>query len=124
MYGNLANLLGVARPSSNVPQNPICSYKGRNMLFCNFLFISSRSCNLHFLFFFPSFARQILYSSKYTLMKLRILLIFIVPEALVSGYHNLSYYFYTMRTNLLNWCNLVSISKNVVFNAFLVVRIY
>ena len=31
---------------------------------------------------------------------------------------------YTMRTNLLNWCNLVSISKNVVFYAFLVVRIY
>ena len=30
---------------------------------------------------------------------------------------------YTMRTNLLNWCNLVSISKNVVFYAFLVVRI-
>ena len=31
---------------------------------------------------------------------------------------------FTMRTNLLNWCNLVSISKNVVFYAFLVVRIY
>ena len=31
---------------------------------------------------------------------------------------------YTMRTNLLNWCNLVSISKKVVFYAFLVVRIY
>ena len=31
---------------------------------------------------------------------------------------------YTMRTNLLNWCNLVSISKNVVFYALLVVRIY
>ena len=31
---------------------------------------------------------------------------------------------YAMRTNLLNWCNLVSISKNVVFYAFLVVRIY
>ena len=31
---------------------------------------------------------------------------------------------YTMRTNLLNWCNLVSISKNVVFYVFLVVRIY
>ena len=30
----------------------------------------------------------------------------------------------TMRTNLLNWCNLVSISKNVVFYVFLVVRIY
>ena len=30
---------------------------------------------------------------------------------------------FTMRTNLLNWCNLVSISKNVVFYAFLVVRI-
>jgi hypothetical protein len=30
----------------------------------------------------------------------------------------------TMRTNLLNWCNLVSTSKNVVFYAFLVVRIY
>ena len=28
-----------------------------------------------------------------------------------------------MRTNLLNWCNLVSISKNVVFYTFLVVRI-
>jgi glucan phosphoethanolaminetransferase (alkaline phosphatase superfamily) len=32
-------------------------------------------------------------------------------------YHN------TMRTNLLNWNNLVSISKNVVFYAFGVVRI-
>ena len=31
---------------------------------------------------------------------------------------------YTMRTNLLNWCNLVSIIKNVAFYAFLVVRIY
>ena len=31
---------------------------------------------------------------------------------------------YTMRTNLLNWCNLVSISKNEVFYAFLVLRIY
>ena len=31
---------------------------------------------------------------------------------------------YTMRTNLLNSCNLVSINKNVVFYAFLVVRIY
>ena len=30
----------------------------------------------------------------------------------------------TMRTNLLNWCNLVSISKNVVFYALGVVRIY
>ena len=30
----------------------------------------------------------------------------------------------TMRTNLLNWCNLVSISSNVVFYAFLVIRIY
>ena len=30
----------------------------------------------------------------------------------------------TMRTNLLNWCHLVSISKNIVFYAFLVVRIY
>ena len=30
----------------------------------------------------------------------------------------------TMRTNLLNWCNLVSISKTVVFYAFGVVRIY
>ena len=30
----------------------------------------------------------------------------------------------TMRTNLLNWCNLVSISKNVVFYVSLVVRIY
>ena len=30
----------------------------------------------------------------------------------------------TMRTNLLNWCNLVSISKNVMFYVFLVVRIY
>ena len=30
----------------------------------------------------------------------------------------------TMRTNLLNWCNLVLISKNVVFYVFLVVRIY
>ena len=31
---------------------------------------------------------------------------------------------YTMRTDLLNSCHLVSISKNVVFYAFLVVRIY
>ena len=30
----------------------------------------------------------------------------------------------TMRTNLLNWCNMVSISKNVVFYTVLVVRIY
>ena len=30
----------------------------------------------------------------------------------------------TMRTNLLNYCHLVSISKNVMFYAFLVVRIY
>ena len=30
----------------------------------------------------------------------------------------------TIRTNLLNWCNLVSISKNIVFYAFLLVRIY
>ena len=34
------------------------------------------------------------------------------------------YIYCTMRTNLLNLCNLVSISKNVVFYAFLVVRIY
>ena len=31
---------------------------------------------------------------------------------------------YIMRTNLLNWCNLVSISKYFVFYAFLVVRVY
>ena len=31
---------------------------------------------------------------------------------------------YTMRMNLLNWCDLVSISKNVVFCAFFVVKIY
>ena len=31
---------------------------------------------------------------------------------------------FTMRTNLLNWCNLVPISKNVVFYTSLVVRIY
>ena len=32
---------------------------------------------------------------------------------------------YTMRTNLLNWCNLISInSKNVVFYAFLVVNLF
>ena len=31
---------------------------------------------------------------------------------------------YTIRTNLLNWCNLVSISKNLVFYAFVVERIY
>ena len=30
----------------------------------------------------------------------------------------------TMRTNLLNWFNLVSISKNIVFDAFWVVKIY
>ena len=29
-----------------------------------------------------------------------------------------------MRTNLLNWSNLVSINKNVVFYAFGVVRVY
>ena len=29
-----------------------------------------------------------------------------------------------MRKKLLNWCNLASISKNVMFYAFLVVRIY
>ena len=29
-----------------------------------------------------------------------------------------------MRKNLLNWCHLVSISKNIVFYASLVVRIY
>ena len=32
--------------------------------------------------------------------------------------------YFTMRKNLLNWCHLVSISKNVIFYAFLVVRIY
>ena len=38
---------------------------------------------------------------------------------------NLEYSFtFTMRINLLNWCNLVSISKKVVFYAFGVVRIY
>ena len=31
---------------------------------------------------------------------------------------------YIMRTNILNWCDLVSISKKVVFYAFRVVRIY
>ena len=31
---------------------------------------------------------------------------------------------YTMRTNLLNWCQMVSISKNVMFYVSLVVRIY
>ena len=36
-------------------------------------------------------------------------------------YNELSY---TMRTNLLNFCHLVSISKNVVFYVSLVVRIY
>ena len=30
----------------------------------------------------------------------------------------------TMRKSLLNWCHLVSISKNVMFYVFLVVRIY
>ena len=39
----------------------------------------------------------------------------------VKGQNN---FWYTMRTNLLNWCNLVSISKNVVFYVSLVVRIY
>ena len=38
-------------------------------------------------------------------------------------YHNATV-IYTMRTDLLNWCNLVSLSKNVVFYAFGVVRIY
>ena len=33
-------------------------------------------------------------------------------------------YIISMRINLLNWCNLVPISKNVVFYTFLVVRIY
>jgi hypothetical protein len=32
--------------------------------------------------------------------------------------------YYTMRRNLLNWCNLVSISKKLMFYAFGVVRIY
>ena len=32
--------------------------------------------------------------------------------------------FYTMRRNLLNWCNLVSISKKLMFYVFGVVRIY
>jgi hypothetical protein len=31
---------------------------------------------------------------------------------------------FTMRTNLLNWSDLVSISKNVVFYAYGMVRIY
>ena len=31
---------------------------------------------------------------------------------------------YTMRKKILNWCNLVSISKNALFYTFLVVRIY
>ena len=31
---------------------------------------------------------------------------------------------FTVRTTLLNWCNLVSISKNIVFYLFLVARIY
>ena len=34
------------------------------------------------------------------------------------------YIFFTMRKSLLNKCHLVSISKNVVFYVFLVVRIY
>ena len=29
-----------------------------------------------------------------------------------------------MRRNLLNWCNLVSISKKLMFSVFVVVRIY
>ena len=37
---------------------------------------------------------------------------------------NLTCYIYTMRKNLLNWRHLVSISKNVMFYASLVVRIY
>ena len=31
---------------------------------------------------------------------------------------------YTMRRNLLNWCNLISISKKLMFYVFGVVRIY
>ena len=36
----------------------------------------------------------------------------------------LKYIMYTMRTNLLNWSDLVSISKNVMFYPFEVVKIY
>ena len=42
----------------------------------------------------------------------------------VASHEKTKIYAYTMGTNLLNLCNLVSISKNVVFYAFLVVRIY
>ena len=37
---------------------------------------------------------------------------------------NVRYFENTMRKSLLNWCHLVSISKNVVFYVSLVVRIY
>ena len=47
-----------------------------------------------------------------------------MPILLQNGVHDTFAQIATMRTNLLNWCNLVSISKNVVFYAFLVVRIY
>ena len=36
----------------------------------------------------------------------------------------LFHYSLTMRRNLLNWCNLVSISKKLMFYVFGVVRIY
>ena len=36
----------------------------------------------------------------------------------------LEFWGYTMRKSLLNWCHLVSISNNVMFYVFLVVRIY
>ena len=42
----------------------------------------------------------------------------------ISYKNKFDYVVNTMRTNLLNWCNLVSISENVVFYTFLVVRIY
>ena len=44
----------------------------------------------------------------------------LVELALPKG----SFFNYTMRKSLLNKCHLVSISKNVVFYVFLVVRIY
>ena len=64
------------------------------------------------------------------------ILLLVFPESLVEWKKNIYQsqhynsitqdiiFMSTMRTNLLNWCNLVSISKKVLFYTFLVVNIY
>ena len=47
----------------------------------------------------------------------------VVAEASSGDENDVRFLGYTMRTNLLNCCNLVSISKNTVFYDFGVVRI-